>query len=160
MASSGSVFGRRQHLSALSEKWFTPSRTSKAKLARSPFTRPWRRNTATSLQPLHRKVLLYLRSTLQVRWHTPAATRISTCSSRSLRLGRVTQLGWSMSDRAAAHRVGPIPKGHKSLWRIFMGQKRASFGPNLGQKQKWPTKVSHYCRGIPRIYWLRRLDLN
>jgi hypothetical protein len=27
-------------------------------------------------------------------------------------------------------------------------------------KQKRPTEVSLCCRGIPRVYWLRRLDLN
>ena len=31
---------------------------------------------------------------------------------------------------------------------------------NLDTKQKRLTEVSLCCRGIPRIYWLRRLDLN
>jgi hypothetical protein len=66
---------------------------------------------------------------------------------------------------------GPPPNGRnqnfqKSLgyrWAtdgLRMGYGWAIFGLFLGYKQKWPTEVSHCCRGIPRIYWLRRLDLN
>ena len=31
---------------------------------------------------------------------------------------------------------------------------------NLDTIQKWPTEVSHYCYGKPRIDWLREKDLN
>ena len=30
----------------------------------------------------------------------------------------------------------------------------------LGAQQKRLTEVSLYCRGTPRIYWLREKDLN
>ena len=41
-----------------------------------------------------------------------------------------------------------------------MGTAWAQNGHNLGTKQKWPTEVSHYCYGKPRIDWLREKDLN
>ena len=36
----------------------------------------------------------------------------------------------------------------------------AQNGHGVGTKQKGPTEVSPYCRGNPRIYWLREKDLN
>ena len=52
------------------------------------------------------------------------------------------------------------PNGRKANTQNRVGYEWAINGLRLGYKQKRLTEVSLCCRGNPRIYWLRRLDLN